>query len=764
MKRITFLVFLTIFVVLLAGCQSEQAQPTATAMPVVEATAPAAPTVEPTAELTALPTAETDGLGALTANPWQWVSFTDPLQQFEVETPESYLLTFNEDGTVAIKADCNNASGSYTASEDGSLTIEVGPMTRAACPPGSRSDQFVGLLDGAARTFFDNGNLYLDLFADGGTMVFTTVDEAAMVDDGEGSLAGALPEELAAQLDAFLQSQVYSEGGYARGAAPGLVLFVDTPEGRYANAAGVSSLEEGTPMQADDRLEIGSNSKSFLIVVLMQLQEEGVLTLDDMLGDWLADLAEQIPNGDEITLRQLAAHTAGIWDYGDPIIGEAATDPDKLEEGYTPEELVLYAIDNGTPDFAPGAAWKYSNTGYILLGMIAEKATGQSLADLYQERIFDPLDLETAVLIEGVPQEGEITTQGYWWQEEDGTRLNTTGWNASQGWAAGALAMTAEDLAIYGEALAAGELFQDPDSLAQMLAFNEQALPIGGAPFGLGLIDFGNGYWGHEGQTAGFQSLWFTNPDAGVTVVGLTNSAAYSAYGFLNVINILEDSGLQPFQPVTLLPVADEAPAAFTSKWAWVLAKQGSETADIPPGVLLALAKDGTATVLSSDCGQATGTFMADPESQLALDLDRSAVTCTGGEPLVQLLEVLDAADTWRFENGRLVITVAEGAGEIVLEVPLPGEEMDTGACPAAELPFPRPEPAYSGKLERDLAPFSAALAAYTPEQAEERAELVSGKTIPELQALMASGDLTAVDLLVYYLDRIQRFDIDRLN
>ena len=733
-----------------------------------------APTAEPTAEPTALqPTVETADLGALTANPWQWVSFTDPVEQFEVEVAENYVLAFEDGtldglgtgGTINIVADCNNASGSYTA-DDSNLAIEVGPMTKAACPPESRSEQFVQLLGSVAVYFFEDGNLYLELMADGGTLAFTPADETAMAGDAEGAMASALPEEMVAQLDAFLQSQVYSESGDPEGAAPGLVLLVDTPAGRYLNAAGVSSIEDGTPMQADDRLEIGSNSKSFLIVVLMQLQEEGVLSLDDMLADWLPDLAEQIPNGDEMTLRQLAAHTAGIWDYGDPIIGEAATDPDKLEEGYTPEELVQYAIDNGTPDFAPGAGWKYSNTGYILLGMVAEKATGQSLAGLYQERIFDPLGLETAVLIEGVPQEGEITTQGYWWLEEDGTRLNTTSWNASQGWAAGALAMTAEDLATYGQALAAGELFQAPDSLAQMLAFNQKALPVGGAPFGLGLIDFGNGYWGHEGQTAGFQSLWFTNSDAGVTVVGLTNSAAYSAYAFLNVANILEGNGLQPFQPVTLLPIADGAPAAFMSKWEWLRAQQGSETVDIPPGTILAFAKDRTATVASPGCGQATGTFAANPEAQISFDLDRSAVTCAGAEPLVQLLDLLDAAGTWRFENGGLVITVAEGEGEIVFEPPPPdvvGGETAEG-CPGNDLPFPRPEPAYTGKLERDLSPFEAALEAYTPEEAEARAALVGGKTIPELQALMASGDLTAADLLVYYLDRIQRYDLDRLN
>ncbi|NIV29804.1 MAG: serine hydrolase, partial [Anaerolineae bacterium] len=89
-----------------------------------------------------------------------------------------------------------------------------------------------------------------------------------------------------------------------------------------------------------------------------------------------------------MTLRQLAQHTSGIWDYGDPIIGEAAADPAKLEIGYAPEELVQYAVDNGTPDFAPGeeGQWNYSNTGYILMGMIIEKAAGKSLGDLYRER------------------------------------------------------------------------------------------------------------------------------------------------------------------------------------------------------------------------------------------------------------------------------------------------------------------------------------------------------------------------------------------
>ncbi len=107
----------------------------------------------------------------LTGRSWQWVSFTGPVERFDVGTDETYTVTFNPDGTVAVIADCNNAGGSYTEDE-GSLSIVMGPMTMAQCLPGSRSEQFVSLLGGSARYFFEGGKLYVDLMADGGTLTF----------------------------------------------------------------------------------------------------------------------------------------------------------------------------------------------------------------------------------------------------------------------------------------------------------------------------------------------------------------------------------------------------------------------------------------------------------------------------------------------------------------------------------------------------------------------------------------------------------------
>lgn len=113
---------------------------------------------------------------SLTGQSWQWISFTSPVEQVEIKSPELYQVTFQEDGTISVTADCNQASLGYS-DEDGALTVETGPMTLALCGPDSRSEQFVTYLSNAARYFFQNGSLFIDLFADGGTLEFQPVTE-----------------------------------------------------------------------------------------------------------------------------------------------------------------------------------------------------------------------------------------------------------------------------------------------------------------------------------------------------------------------------------------------------------------------------------------------------------------------------------------------------------------------------------------------------------------------------------------------------------
>lgn len=119
----------------------------------------------------------TEDLAMLRANPWQWISFTNPVEAFDVEDPASYRLSFNPDASLAITAGCNNAVGFYQGESGSSLIIEIGAVTLAECGPESRSAQFLKLLPGAARYSFDGDNLAIELMADGGTMVFAPAGE-----------------------------------------------------------------------------------------------------------------------------------------------------------------------------------------------------------------------------------------------------------------------------------------------------------------------------------------------------------------------------------------------------------------------------------------------------------------------------------------------------------------------------------------------------------------------------------------------------------
>jgi heat shock protein HslJ len=181
MKKPVFYLMLTLALLLSAcsgGLTPQTVQPTSV-LPTQEQPAP---TEAPTAEQASAPgEASQADADALTATTWMWSGFTNPVEQYSVENPENYTLTFQDDGTLNIKADCNNAIGSYTV-DGNSLQIAIGPMTLAACPEGSRSDDFVKYLGSAAIYFFEDGDLFIDLFADGGTMQFSSTSSSAGAD------------------------------------------------------------------------------------------------------------------------------------------------------------------------------------------------------------------------------------------------------------------------------------------------------------------------------------------------------------------------------------------------------------------------------------------------------------------------------------------------------------------------------------------------------------------------------------------------------
>lgn len=141
------------------------------------------------------PEAEAPAGDALTGVTWQWVSTTTPVEVITAADPTRYTITFNEDGTVAIQNDCNSGTATYTSGEGGTIDIVPGAMTAAACPADSQSAPFMAGLDAAAIYFFQDGDLFMDLFASGGTMRFTAAEgpgkgETGMPPGAAGELVG----------------------------------------------------------------------------------------------------------------------------------------------------------------------------------------------------------------------------------------------------------------------------------------------------------------------------------------------------------------------------------------------------------------------------------------------------------------------------------------------------------------------------------------------------------------------------------------------
>jgi heat shock protein HslJ len=198
------LVLLLIFTLVLSACTAVQASPT-----------PVPTDVPPTEEVKTQEVEvqeETVVNGALLANPWEWVSFTNPVDQYQIDDPNQYILTFSQDGTISVKADCNNAAGTF--SEDGSsLTVQMGPSTMALCPPESHSEDLIKFLGSSAIYFFENGHLFIDLMADGGTMEFAP--------------AGSTNSTVSEDLEVSLTSHTWELGSYVYEEA---ATDIDTPE------------------------------------------------------------------------------------------------------------------------------------------------------------------------------------------------------------------------------------------------------------------------------------------------------------------------------------------------------------------------------------------------------------------------------------------------------------------------------------------------------------------------------------------------------
>lgn len=302
---------------------------------------------------------------------------------------------------------------------------------------------------------------------------------------------------------------------------PGIIVRVQDPH-RAARqyTAGVDDLATGAALRPTAQFRIGSITKTFVATIVLQLVGEGRLRLDEPVAQRLPRL---LSNGAQITVRQLLNHTSGLPDY--------ANDPELLagivqNRVWHPRELIAIAAKHPQL-FPPGSAWSYSNTNYIVAGLLIEAVTGHPLASELNRRIFSPLHLnQTSFPVGNAPLTGYYA-HGYLTTEvnptPDGQPLDVTGYNPSHAWAAGAIVSTATDLSTFYQALMHARLIS-PALLAQMTTTvaEDPTDPNSTFRYGLGLQrvnDTCGVNWGHGGAIYGYEDLAYWNANTGRTVV-----------------------------------------------------------------------------------------------------------------------------------------------------------------------------------------------------------------------------------------------------
>ena len=309
---------------------------------------------------------------------------------------------------------------------------------------------------------------------------------------------------------------------------PGVMASVRGRDGRVRTyTAGVGNLRTKSPVPRDSHVRIASNTKSFTATVVLQLVGEGRISLGAPVERYLPGVVRGNGNdGRHITVKQLLQQTSGLPDY-DTIVTS-----DLLAVRHTyfePRQLLDAALSN-TPLFAPGTSWSYSNTNYVLAGLIAERVTGRPIGELITQRVIDRIGLEHTYW----PNVGEQSlrgrhAQGYYAAEPGARWVDITNTDPSLGWAAGQLVSTPSDLLAFDTALLAGRLLR-PAEQAQLTStvsapeFEQAATGTWRYGLGFGRVDLpcGGLAWGHGGDIQGFETRNLVTSDGRGAVIATT--------------------------------------------------------------------------------------------------------------------------------------------------------------------------------------------------------------------------------------------------
>ena len=294
---------------------------------------------------------------------------------------------------------------------------------------------------------------------------------------------------------------------------PAALIGIWTPKGKFVSATGVADLATGKPLNTRMQFKIASQTKTFVANLILQLVGKGKVSLGDPISKWVSG----VPNGNQITIRELLNHTSGLGNgFSLPAVQA------QLATGCTPDFLLTTeALE--PPIAEPGAKWSYSNYGYNLLGRVVEVATGQDLSTAIQERIAKPLGLHRTLLPRSISSDGLSApfTHGYGTGEIGPSQFpsaadDSTALPGSCLWAHGGMVSTLHDMRVWSKALATGSLIKP----RVWRAANRGAIPFefgghyngpGRWKYGLGFVKTG-GFIGGAGSFLGYESTAMYSP------------------------------------------------------------------------------------------------------------------------------------------------------------------------------------------------------------------------------------------------------------
>jgi D-alanyl-D-alanine carboxypeptidase len=364
-----------------------------------------------------------------------------------------------------------------------------------------------------------------------GAVTAALLATAALAATGAMARGTPSPQDLGSAVDEVVGSRLQQElDSYVamNSEVPGVVVSIAGRDGevRWTGASGQFDSATGEDLRSDDSFRAASVTKTFTAATVLRLAEKRELALDDKVGELLPrnivdriHVIDGINRGGEITIEQLLSHSSGIWDYAtsEKFTSAVRSDPTRR---WTPDELLDFAATNGSPYSPPGQEFHYSDTGYVLLGLVIEKVAERPLATAYRDLLrFDDLGLDATYLEGREEQPAGATRRAHQYSGDTDVRDFDPSFDNFGG---GGIVTNSRDLSRFFSALFAGQVYDNASTLQSMLA-RSRAFDVTSYAKGIykAQVD-GNDRWGHSGYFGSFAHHF---PEQGVTVAGSVNTA-----------------------------------------------------------------------------------------------------------------------------------------------------------------------------------------------------------------------------------------------